>query len=276
VSTGRNPQSPRTRRSTIRRSTPDDIKAIHDWLLDEKDRGVHGNFLCNWCVIEQAHLKGELLVYADSKTSLPVGFQLGALVSPGILQVRSEYRGRGIGRKLVERCVALANKRDQCLLYIECTPSSSIPFWKRMGFTVMDSRDGKNYAYRILNRQLALPDGASHVKVAIRFYPEDRKRQEATNPYITLAPRAKLARDGTLYLGERVLFHEIAYPDARDVVVEIEVNGGCLFLDKAKYPEARRLGVTRCKNGFYIDKINTKAILAATDVLARLSSRRHG
>jgi hypothetical protein len=49
--------------------------------------------------------------------------------------------------------------------------------------------------------------------------------------------------------------HEEAFPDIRDVVVEIEVNGISRFIDKAKYEDAQQIGVMRCKNGFYIDNI---------------------
>jgi len=245
----------RTKRSTIRRSSRDDVQAVHAWLVDEEERGVHGNFLCNWQVVESAHRDDKLLVYVDGVSSLPVGFQLGGLIQPGILQVRNEYRRRGIGRKLVERCITLAYKRDHCLLYIECKPSSSIPFWERMGFNLLENNAGGNYAYRILHKQHALPEVGSDIKVVIRFYANGRQWDETTPPYITATPAAKLTPNGTVYLAERVLFHEGVYPTARDMVVEIEVAGERLFLDKAKYERAQQLGVIQCRNGFYIDRI---------------------
>jgi GNAT superfamily N-acetyltransferase len=244
----------RTYRSSIRRATITDLKALCAWLVDEKDRGVHGNFFCNWSVIEKAHHEGKLLVYIDGKTMLPQAFQLGGLVRPGILQVREKYRGTGIGRKMVERCVALARKQDECLLYIECKPSTSIPFWQHMGFTLIESVNGKNYAYRTIDKQLRLPEHGVDVKVVIRFFPESRKWQSQTKPYTAYSPQARHAL-GIIYFAQRILFHEKAFPDVKDVVVEIEVNGIVRFLDKAKYEEAQQIGVTRCRNGFYIDKI---------------------
>lgn len=241
-----------TKRSTIRHSKPADVQAVHAWLVEEDRRGVHGNFLCNWGLIEGAHKAGKLLVYIDGKSSMPVGFQLGGLVYPGILQVRSDYRGKGIGRKLVDRCVKLANKCDQCLLHIQCKPSSSIPFWKRMGFTLFPDNDGKNEAYRILYRQHALPDEGSVIHVEISFFPEKRDWQDA---YFRASPTAKLLTDGTIHLGERVFFYEALYPKEGDTMMRINVDGTSIFLDKAKNKEAKLVGLNRCPNGFYIDRI---------------------
>lgn len=242
-------------RSSIRQSTPTDLKAIHSWLIEEDAQEVHGNFLCNWSVIESAHRDGQLLVYVDGRTGLPLAFQLGGLIWPGILQIRYASRGKGIGRKMVQRCVSLAIKRNQCLLYIECKPSTSIPFWQRMGFTVIESTNGNNHAYRIIDKPLRLPEQGKDIEVAIRFYPESRKWEPDTKPYVAFSPQARLGPDGSVHLVSRVQFHREAFPNVRDVLVEIEVDGVCRFRDKAKYDEAYQLGVMPCINGYYIDMV---------------------
>jgi len=250
-----NPSLPK--RSSIRRSTREDLEAIHRWMLEEEAKKVHGNFLCNWSMIESAQKDGELLVYVDGQTGTPVGFQIGKLVRPGILQVRNSYRRRSIGRKLVERCFYLARKSDECLLYIQCKPSSSIPFWRKMGFTLLESTDGKNYAYQVLDKLLPLPEHGSDIEVTITFFPESRKWQSSTPSYAINSPQARITADGIVHLRQRVLFHECAYRESHDVVIGIQVAEKLFYRDKAKYPEAERIGVTRCKNGFYIDRIHT-------------------
>lgn len=243
------------RRSSIRRSKRTDLEAIHTWLLEEEAQEVHGNFLCNWSAIERSHRDGDLLVYIDGKTGLPLAFQLGRLIRPGILQVRYGYRRTGLGQKMVERCVALAKKRNQYLLYIECNPSTSIPFWQRMGFTLIKSDSERNYAFRIMDKPLELPADGNDVAVVIRFFPESKKWEAATKPYVVHSSRARVTPDGVVHLAERVQFHEEAFPNVRDVVVEIEVEGSYRFCDKAKYNKAQEIGVTRCMNGFYIDTV---------------------
>jgi hypothetical protein len=58
-----------------------------------------------------------------------------------------------------------------------------------------------------------------------------------------------------IHFGQRVLFHEEEHPGAREVVVEVELNGRRAYLDKAKYESSTQLGVERCRNGYYIDRI---------------------
>jgi GNAT superfamily N-acetyltransferase len=246
----------RAHRSSIRRSKPADLDAIHNWLIEEEAQGFDGNFLCNLSVIERAHRDGDLLVYVDGKTGLPLAFQVGGLIRPGILQVRHAYRGTGIGRKMIQRCISLAFKRDQCLLYIECKPSTSIPFWQRMGFTLIEGANGKNYAYHIINKPLQLPEKSVAVAVVIRFFPESRKWKPDTKAYAVFSPPAGRAPDGTLYLAHRVQFHEKAFFNVRDAVVEIELEGNSRYRDKAKYEEAHKIGVMRCINGYYIDMLH--------------------
>lgn len=240
-------------RSSIRRSTDSDIRTIHSWLVEEEASGVHGNFLCNWRLTEECHEEGRLLVFVDGASRTPVAYQWGGLVRPGILQVRQDVRGKGIGRKLVARCIADAYKHNECLLFIDCKPSTSIPFWRAMGFTLLDSPDGKNYAYRVLEKKHALPTSGRPVHAVIRFYPEYRKWDETARPCTTATPVAACASDGTVRLCERVFFFEDLYPGVGDAVVEIAIDGQVRYCDKAKYEESEGIGVLRCTNGFYID-----------------------
>ncbi|HEU0153173.1 MAG TPA: GNAT family N-acetyltransferase [Arenimonas sp.] len=250
------PGQPRPKRSSIRRSTDRDLAVIRAWLEDEDARELPGNFLCNIEVIEECHREGELLVYCDGATGEAVAFQLGGLIRPGILAVRHEFRRKGIGRKLAERCIALARKRNQPLLYITCKPSSSVPFWNAMGF-VMASTPGRSSdgAYRVLETELALPSVGRPAAVEVSFYPEAKKWHPDTPPYCTYRPLACQADDGVVHLERRLSFHNASVIECGDVVVEVVVDGERLHLDKAKYDESKNLGVVRCTNGYYIDQI---------------------
>jgi GNAT superfamily N-acetyltransferase len=245
----------RRRQSPIRGSTKADIEVIHDWLQQEKARGVRDNFLCNWNVILKAHQEHKLLVYIDPQMDVPVGFQLGAFVEPGILEVRSDQRRRGVGRKLVEHRIAQARRKNEGLLYIQCKPSSSIPFWRKMGFTLVESQDSGTYAYRVLEQKHEFPPCGSPVSVGIRFYPEEAKWNPAAQPLTVAAPTAKVYEDGVIRLSERVYCFARLFPDARDVVVEVVVNGEVRYRNKAKYEDAGKIGIQECSNGFFIDRI---------------------
>jgi GNAT superfamily N-acetyltransferase len=238
----------------IRKANDADLKRIRDWLAGEDAAGVEDGFFCNWEVIHRSHLEGELLVYIERLTGEPIGFQLGGLLSPGILQVRSDSRRKGIGRKLVEHCIEEARKNDNPFLFIDCEPRSSIPFWKRMGFSMFKGENGENFGYRVLSKKYKLPAGQP-IDVTIRFYSEDRKWNERVEPRSSFDVTARRTADGVIHLPERVSFFERIHPNARDVVVEIIADGERLYLDKGKRPEGTRIGIVRVSEGYYIDQI---------------------
>lgn len=244
----------------IRVSTAADLAALHAWLVDEQAREVEGNFLCNWKLTVRAHNDRRLAVYVDPDSGVPVGYQWGGLTEPGILQVKSDMRGKGIGRALVEYRMRQALRKDDGLLFIECTPSSSIPFWQRMGFT-LHPVEGKQYAYQILPKSLTLPPGGVPIAVEIRFFAVQAQWNPQAPPLRTFAPQAFLYRSGLIRFTERVHFFERLYPDIGDTMVEVLVNGKSLYRNKAKYDHAARLGLQRCRssNGYFVDRLDTGA-----------------
>jgi GNAT superfamily N-acetyltransferase len=240
----------------VRSATDSDLHAIKDWLENEEAAGVEDNFLCNWEIIVKSHQRGELLVYVDKSSCIPVGFQLGRLLGPGILQVRHDMRGRGIGRKLVEHRINEARVSDEPFLVIQCKPHTSIPFWKKMGFTIFKNEHGKVCGHQALQKRHQIPPDGKPTQVTIRYYPEDRKWNETTAPYSTFTPTAVSMPNGTIFLSERVSIFKGIYPEARDIVVQIVLGEDQIYCDKAKYPDARELGVVHRSNGFFIDRIH--------------------
>lgn len=164
-------------------------------------------------------------------------------------------RGQGIGKRLVAKRMAQAEKSGQSLLVIQCKPSTSIPFWKAMGFTIFQSDQGENYAYRILQKKHKLPDGGSPVSVTIRVYPEKKKWEEDTLPLSVATPAAVRTSDGVIHLEERVSILSALHRNGTAPVVEVEIDNSVRYCDKAKYETAKGLGVQPCTNGFYIDRI---------------------
>lgn len=250
-------------RNSIRRSTNQDLADIRAWLEEEEEREVPGNFLCNFALIEAGHKRGELLVYIDGKLGRPAGYQLGGLIRPGILQVRQEYRRKGIGRKLVERCVSLALRREQPLLYITCEPPTSIPFWNAMGFTLLANRGHPVAAYRVLGKSFVLPAPGEPIDVVVSFYTNERQWNPGTAAVHSDSPAACLTPDHVVHLERRVALHEEIIEGYGDAMVEITINGSRVYLDKAKYPESTRIGVKRCINGYFIDQIRLDGIQLA-------------
>lgn len=245
---------------TIRQSTRRDLEIVTAWLREQERQGISDTFCCNLEVIEIGHSKGRLVVYVDGRTDSPVAFQLGGLIYPGILEVRHDMRGRGIGRKLVEHCIQRARERNECILNIECTPSTSVPFWKKMGFRLLDPKAARPLAYRIVDKRHQLPVNGVPAKVTIRFFRLEQMHTKGAKPCKLSRPGAVRTPDGMIHLDQQVLFYPALYPNIIDAVVRIEVDGNTLCFEKAKYPLARRLGVQQCAHGFFIDRIDPSAV----------------
>lgn len=234
-------------------SNEKDLKTILAWLeAEEEDTG--NGFWCNRGIVEDSHAEGGLILLREDDVA--VAFQLGALVRPGIMEVRPDCRGRGYGRMLAERRLEEAREKDWCLLHIECTPSSSRPFWERMGFT-LDALPGK-HAYMVLAKTVELPAGLPRVKVRISFFPErmlyDKVRPAPLSVWEREAVRLV---DGPIELGQKVVGFQ-RYGAIGDLVAEIVVDGKQVFFDKAKRGRAYHLGLERqsVTYAWYIDCID--------------------
>lgn len=235
----------------VRRSTNQDLTEVLQWLKRQSDEEVGVTFWVNRRVVEASHQAGKLLVYKCPESGEPVAFQLGRLLSPGILEVRHDLRGKGIGEALVRHCLALAQAAGEDILYIQCKPESSIPFWKRMGFTLTgDDEYGPSYGYRVLPRTLRLPEGGRPASVVIGWYPEAALEDREAPPQAQQELRG-IAKRGRVWLPNRALFPALLAEG--DVVVKVTVDGQAWYFNKAKYEDAALLGVRRNTNGFQLD-----------------------
>ena len=187
-----------------------------------------------------------------------VAFQLGRLLSPGILVVRPGLRGRGYGQMLVEFCIREAQTNDVCFLHIQCTPETSVPFWEKMGFTLLPTQaspgssgwHGYTYphAYMILPKVFDFPAACSEVSVLIQFSAQCAPDAQRVLEH---RPRAYRRSDGKIALENRVIGFHPAAPI--DLVVKITVEGDTIYFDRAKYAE--RYGVQNRQPVFCLDVI---------------------
>lgn len=119
----------------FRLATTEDLKIIKSWLKEEFDHSRTGNgFYNNTNLIEEGQKRGELTVAIDNKDNLPVAFYLGNGCSAEILEVRPDYRGKGIGRLFVEYIIKCAKDKGYPAISGFCCPEESLPFWLKMGF----------------------------------------------------------------------------------------------------------------------------------------------
>lgn len=242
---------------TIVMSTDEDLGQILDWLRVEDEEG-HSTFHSNRNMIAKGHDAGELLVLKEGDEV--AAFALGAPGVIDIFETKPAFRRSGVGRTLAHYCIERAAKADMAVIEGECAPSTSLPFWKHMGFQEIRARYGHNpWVGLRVPKRFATPEGHDR-EVIIRVYDESVAYRTDVEPIAEYRPRAVLAEDCAIYLEERVALYAPDIPQGNDVAVEIVVNGTRLSLAKAKYEESEALGVRHDRfRNFYIDVIDPGA-----------------
>lgn len=236
---------------SFRFSTDHDVETIYSWLLENDHREVHGSFLCNWKLTQQAHDDHQLFVATLDDEA--IAYIWGDF---GILEVREDFRKKGVGKKLVEYAMQRAISSGRIAVSIKCKPESSIPFWEKMGFEFHN----ENEASFVFDKSLDIPADGSPINVEIMFYPEQAKWTPETPPIKSYSPIAVLDNQGTIHLRHRVAAYVGSENYNGDAMIKICVDGESVYFDKAKYPGAKAIGVTYNSGAFYLDKVHNKAL----------------
>ena len=245
----------------IRRSTDTDMDEIYVWLKDQNARNIDGTFYCNWELTINAHKRGDLVVFVDYKSNEVVAYLWGGIAGIDILEVRENKRNQGIGKKLVNQRISFARKKNQNILLIECKPWESIPFWKKMGFTMADASSlNRKYAYLIIKRKHKLPLNGKLIDLEISIYPEEKIWNSSVHSLTSEKPQSVITDDGIIHLEERISVPGRSLCNNKDLVVEIKIESDTLYCGKANNPKADSLGVKSCTNGYYMDYIITKKL----------------
>jgi GNAT superfamily N-acetyltransferase len=231
--------------------TDQDATVILEWLQQEHAEDGEG-FWSNRGIIENAALDGEL--YVIRRRGTPVAFQVGHH-APDIISVRKDYRRTGMGRALIEASIERAARDDITVLEVSLINRDALAFDCALGFEEFsDPYDPHTlHARFVLEREFELPHDGVRIPVTIAFGHE-RSRQ---GPVFQLS--GVRDADDSIQLERRAIgVVQKTYLDD-DLLVRIEVGGVQLYSGKAKYDEARALGVTRGNRGlaFYLDRIAT-------------------
>ncbi|GAA0648444.1 hypothetical protein GCM10009424_26040 [Sphingomonas ursincola] len=238
---------------TIECATQSDLEIILAWLAAEAAAG-NPTFHGNRNLISKGQEEGELFVLREAGEI--VAFALGKPGEIAIQETRPDRRGKGHGRMLAQWGIDRARMADMVVIQGECSPSTSLGFWKTMGFGEMRPRYGHNpWVYLLLPKPLPVPAGEP-VEVLIRVFDQDHLYSDEVPVASEHRPAAARDAGGVIHLAERIIIYVPNLPMGHEVSLEIVVNGERLFFDKAKRSVAAARGVKRDAGyEFYIDRI---------------------
>jgi GNAT superfamily N-acetyltransferase len=112
------------------------LKEIEKWLIDEDFENDEG-FYCNWDTIVSSFDKKQLIIAIfDNKV---IGFLTYFLntysANIEIIETHPDYRKKGFGTALLNSTLDYFTSRDKSYVELQCSPESSVHYWKKMGFT---------------------------------------------------------------------------------------------------------------------------------------------
>jgi GNAT superfamily N-acetyltransferase len=191
-----------TKLGFFRPAVDSDIHLIEQWLK-EQSAGCDSLYV-NWNVTLQVYEERGIFVYEDAESKEPVAYFWGSLNSTSsILEVRLDRRGQGIGRAVVAELLEMAVASGEGLLWIDCAPSSSEPFWRKMGFDI-EVGSPRSSAKRILHIPRSIPSSAVPVNVIVRFFNEEALYSNGVSPLAEYSPSAAKDENGTIWLSAKL------------------------------------------------------------------------
>ena len=236
-------------------ATKRDLIDVLSWLEREYLKDGKG-FWSNREIIKRSFEEGDLWIIREN--GVAVTFQVGDYTTD-ILCVRKDRQRCGFGTALFKSLLARAMKDNLNVLAGECSPQSSLPFWQKHGFEHYHdpSRYGKITVRKVLKRKYDVPAKFPEVEVIISFYPEAVLYRPNASPHEVYHLIGGLDSNGAIRLPRRIIGFAYDEPENSDLVVKIVANGDERCFCKAKYTEAKAVGVLHQSkdNTFYIDEI---------------------
>lgn len=236
----------------IRIANKNDLQQIKTWLKEElnQDNGFYHNFN----IIEKYFKDNLLFVYDEN--DLTVGFITGSLESPNIINVKKDFIGKGIGTQLYNYLEEKSREKRICVIKVLCEPKTSIKFWKKMGFEIIETNRYNEYTkgFKVLNYELKVPNG-EFIDIEFNSYTDEALYKPNIEPNQKIIVKG-IKKGSQIYFSKRIIFPTYNFDNLKDLVLKIKINDNEIFFDKAKREKASNLGVIRDNYSYYIDKLN--------------------
>ena len=217
--------------------TNNQIDEIERWLIIEQYKTKEG-FYCNWDILLSSYLNKQLAIISQNNNV--IGFVTWRITSEytariEIAEIEPEFRGKGVVRELIHQLFNLLRQKNIVAVDLQCTPASSEPAWKHLGF-----HDFPENSDRFLTKT---PEAK---KLYINIIPSQEKTFNI-NIYETIElwnDEPDMTKDQTQATfnwniefknGTRELLKPIIFPGKPDWRIRWKANGITIKDDKVKY-----------------------------------------
>ncbi len=124
----------------------DQLNEIEKWLIDERNSTGDG-FYCNWNIIKSSYDEKKLAIISEDNQT--VGFITWAnyvefTETIEITEIKPTHRNRGLGKQLVSKLTQRLISKNVYVVKLQCSPSSSEPIWRHLGFIDFPKHDNWN------------------------------------------------------------------------------------------------------------------------------------
>jgi GNAT superfamily N-acetyltransferase len=124
----------------------DQLNEIEKWLIDERNSTGNG-FYCNWNIIKSSYDEKKLAIISEDNRA--VGFitwsyYVEFIATIEITEIKPTHRNRGLGKQLVSKLTQRLISKNFYVIKLQCSPSSSEPIWRHLGFTDFPKHDNWN------------------------------------------------------------------------------------------------------------------------------------
>lgn len=209
----------------VRLATDSDLDEILSWLQLEDAQRLEGCFWCNRMEIQSSQKAGKLTVLSESAGGQPIGFCVRSGCEVTILAIRYELRGKGHGGRFARHIIEVADEEGLPGLHCQCSPETSIGFWKGLGFERVYPDERLYYVARPFLRKCELASDTPVITIRIQLFQDKSLVQN-------FETRAS-DKEGTFILETEF----VACKPKFDARILVEVNGIQVHDDEVKYSE---------------------------------------
>lgn len=206
--------------------TDKQVGEIEKWLIEERQKTGDG-FYCNWNTIKSSYENNELV--AISFYNKTVGFATWRITTEKTAKIETAeakppHRKKGIGKELTTQLLHFLRGKGVCVVDLQCSPESSEPIWKRLGFLDFpDPPENYNFnlgenkkLYKILTEHLHTSSFQSSAESIELWNDEPYRTNEKTPTYVW---------NLEFIHGTRKLSAPIVHPAHYDWRVRWSING---------------------------------------------------